>query len=98
MMRRVHTILACGWLLTGLAGCQTVLAESPVETTPTVQDPLDAKYFPSDEPLRLGMEHFAPARGSARVFVGGCPTSRQERNCGSSKCAVSASSITERGP
>jgi len=26
--------------------------------TPTVQDPGDVRYFPSDEPLRLGMEHF----------------------------------------
>jgi len=62
MVRRIHTILACGWLLLGLAGCQTALGESSVETTATVQDPLDAKYFPSDEPLRLGMEHFG--RGS----------------------------------
>src|SRR6266568_8985684 len=62
MVRRVHTILGCGWLLLGLAGCQTALGESSVETTATVQDPLDAKYFPSDEPLRLGMEHFG--RGS----------------------------------
>ena len=27
-------------------------------TTPTVQDPGDVQYYPSDEPLRLGMEHF----------------------------------------
>jgi Flp pilus assembly protein TadD len=27
-------------------------------TTATVQDPLDTKYFPSDEPYRLGVEHF----------------------------------------
>jgi hypothetical protein len=25
----------------------------------TVQDPGDAKYYPSDEPLRLGMEYFS---------------------------------------
>jgi Flp pilus assembly protein TadD len=32
-------------------------AAEPV-VTPTVQDPADVRYFPSDEPLRLGMEHF----------------------------------------
>ena len=44
-----------------LAGCET-LAVDPVPTTVTVQDPLDEKYYPSDEPLKLGMEHFG--RGS----------------------------------
>ncbi|MBO0755360.1 MAG: tetratricopeptide repeat protein [Bradyrhizobiaceae bacterium] len=28
------------------------------ESTATVQDPNDVKYFPSDEPLRLATEHF----------------------------------------
>jgi Flp pilus assembly protein TadD len=32
-------------------------AAEPV-ITPTVQDPADVRYFPSDEPLRLGLEHF----------------------------------------
>jgi Flp pilus assembly protein TadD len=27
-------------------------------TTPTVQGDADVKYYPSDEPLRLGIEHF----------------------------------------
>jgi len=40
-----------------LAGCET-LAIEPVPTTATVQAPMDAKYYPSDEPLKLGMEHF----------------------------------------
>jgi tetratricopeptide (TPR) repeat protein len=44
-----------------LAGCET-LAVDPVPTTVTVQDPLDVKYYPSDQPLKLGMEHFG--RGS----------------------------------
>jgi Flp pilus assembly protein TadD len=44
-----------------VAGCET-LAVEPVPTTATVQEPLDAKYYPSDEPLKLGMEHFG--RGS----------------------------------
>jgi len=61
MMRRIHKALTCGLLLVGLAGCET-LAGEPVPTTATVQDPLDTKYYPSDEPLKLGMEHFG--RGS----------------------------------
>jgi Flp pilus assembly protein TadD len=27
-------------------------------TTPTVEEPGDVKYYPSDEPLHLGIEHF----------------------------------------
>ena len=47
-----------------LAGCQTVdnAAHTDDEivtgTTPTVQEPGDVKYFRSDEPLKLGIEHF----------------------------------------
>jgi Flp pilus assembly protein TadD len=29
-----------------------------VPTTPTVQEPVDVQYYPSDEPLRLALEHF----------------------------------------
>jgi Flp pilus assembly protein TadD len=43
-----------------LAGCQ--LTAEAVPTTATVQEPLDVQYYPSDEPLKLGMEHFG--RGS----------------------------------
>jgi Flp pilus assembly protein TadD len=57
-----------------LAGCQTdtlgtasvqpngvTVAASGSQTPPatfTVQDPTDLKYYPSDEPLKLGLEHF----------------------------------------
>ena len=47
-----------------LAGCETTsdnsLAVVPAvpATTPTVVEPGDVKYYPSDEPLRLGIEHF----------------------------------------
>src|SRR5436305_15077994 len=55
-----------------LAGCDTVPTGAPVApvveapapvlagpaTTPTVQDPADVKYYRSDDPLRLGIEHF----------------------------------------
>jgi Flp pilus assembly protein TadD len=46
-----------------LAGCQTDFGQIPVasETPPatfTVEDPTDVKYYASDEPLKLGFEHF----------------------------------------
>ena len=34
-----------------------IVAEGP-STTATVQDPDDVKYYRSDEPLRMGIEHF----------------------------------------
>ncbi len=54
--------MACSAL--ALASCQTVenavLPDDPVTTgtTPTVREPEDAKYQRSDEPLKLGVEHF----------------------------------------
>lgn len=43
-------------------GCEVsspaVVVQDGVPTTPTVQEPTDVQYYPSDEPLRLGMEHF----------------------------------------
>jgi Flp pilus assembly protein TadD len=60
-------LVAAGVLAISVAGCETggvgswagvfSPASEPV-VTPTVQDPADVQYFPSDEPLRLGMEHF----------------------------------------
>ncbi len=52
-----------------LAGCETdsngvapADIAMPVASTPpatfTVQDPTDLKYYPSDEPLKLALEHF----------------------------------------
>ena len=58
MFGRARTILACGLMALALAGCETLAIEPPVPTTVTVQEPLDPKYYPSDEPLKLGMEHF----------------------------------------
>ena len=55
--------VACSVL--ALAGCQTVENAAQQDdavitgsTTPTVQEPGDVKYFRSDEPLKLGIEHF----------------------------------------
>ena len=44
-----------------LAGCETLsdnsaaLTPAVPATTPTVAEPGDVKYYPSDEPLRLGI-------------------------------------------
>ena len=38
---------------------KTVAEVEPVPATTTIQNPADVKYYPSDEPLKLGMEHFA---------------------------------------
>jgi Flp pilus assembly protein TadD len=43
------------------AGNETPVALASSETPPatfTVQDPADVKYYRSDEPLKLGLEHF----------------------------------------
>ena len=50
---RVLCLLAAGLLAMSLSGCATGW-----ETTSTVQDPADAKYYPSDEPYRQGVERF----------------------------------------
>mgnify|MGYP001340853542 CR=1 FL=1 len=58
--------LAAALLALSLAGCASLdvlrapdtAAPTSPPTTPTVQDPDTVKYFPSDEPLRLGIEHF----------------------------------------
>ena len=50
---RAICLLAAGLLALSLGGCAT-----DWETTSTVQDPADAKYYPSDEPYRQGVERF----------------------------------------
>ena len=53
-----------GVAIFGLIGCNTASefvnppAVDEVKPTPTVQNPGDIKYYPSDEPLKLGLEHF----------------------------------------
>ena len=69
-MRAVLAICAFGALLLVMTGCSKIcstpdcaplaipfLTDGPA-TTGTVQDPDDVKYYRSDEPLRLGIEHF----------------------------------------
>jgi len=69
-MRAVLAICAFGALLLMITGCNKIcstpdcsplaipfLTDGPA-TTCTVQDPDDVKYYRSDEPLRMGIEHF----------------------------------------
>ena len=62
-MRASEVTLLCLLGVT-LAGCETVhgVVVSAISQTPpptvTVQEPENVKYYPSDEPMRLGLEHF----------------------------------------
>jgi Flp pilus assembly protein TadD len=63
---RALMVVAAGVLMFSLAGCETdapllAIFKPPTATpppTPTVEQPADVQYYPSDEPLRLGLEHF----------------------------------------
>src|SRR5713101_8661035 len=66
-MRRIFLLLAYCWLATGLAACDTVreaAVEASVAPAPVdpVQEPTDVKYYASDEPVRMGLEHFNRGR------------------------------------
>jgi len=58
---RAFRVIAAGVALIGLTGCADGLLP-PITTTPaptpTVQEPANIQYYPSDEPLRLAIEHF----------------------------------------
>jgi Flp pilus assembly protein TadD len=62
-VRRLLLWLACALLAFGLAACETVrdaAVVAPAETVAVdpVQEPTDVKYYPSDEPVRMGLEQF----------------------------------------
>jgi Flp pilus assembly protein TadD len=63
-LRRLIPALACCWLTVGLAACDYTTREAailaPVDPPggDPVQEPTDVKYYPSDEPVRVGLEHF----------------------------------------
>jgi Flp pilus assembly protein TadD len=64
-----------GMALLGLAGCNTfseivpAAAVDEVKPTATVQNAGDIKYYPSDEPLKLGLEYFKKgAYGTANRY------------------------------
>src|ERR1700726_943064 len=67
-MRRLLFWLACALQVTALAACETVQEPTvrdaavvapvaPAGADP-VQEPTDVKYYPSDEPVRMGLEQF----------------------------------------
>lgn len=63
-MRRLGLVLVCCWLALGLAGCDVSLRDAAIfaPTQPAGADPVieptDVKYYPSDEPVRMGLEHY----------------------------------------
>ena len=42
----------------GLAACQPTVTPTPVPNATTLQNPGDVKYYPSDEPVKLGIQRF----------------------------------------
>jgi Flp pilus assembly protein TadD len=62
-MWRLLLWLACAWLAVSLAACETVRDAAVVAPVipagqDPVQEPTDVKYYPSDEPVRMGLEQF----------------------------------------
>lgn len=63
-MHRVTLLLACALLAPVVAGCDTTLREAAVLTPvdaggpDPVKEPTDVKYYPSDEPTRMGLEQY----------------------------------------
>jgi Flp pilus assembly protein TadD len=49
---------AAAVVVIGLAGCQPTVTPAPVPDAVTLQNPGDVKYYPSDEPVRLGIQRF----------------------------------------
>ncbi len=45
-------------LIIGLAGCQPIATPTPIPDAVTGQNPGDIKYYPSDEPVKLGVQRF----------------------------------------
>ena len=64
--RWARGFVAVGLLAISAAGCVSDRAAVPDSRsapefsapTPTVQNPGEVKYYPSDEPLKIGLEHF----------------------------------------
>lgn len=63
-MRLLIIVLTCCCLGTALSGCDYTLREAaivaPVDPPggDPVQEPTDVKYYPSDEPVRMGLEQY----------------------------------------
>src|SRR3954453_18317789 len=74
-MRRAILLLPCCRLAPGLAACdqptRVAAVVAPVDPPggDPVQEPTDVKYYASDEPVRLGLEHFNPGSyGTAQRY------------------------------
>jgi Tfp pilus assembly protein PilF len=60
------TATASGWVrawatalvAVALTGCQPTVTPTPVPNAVTGQNPGDVKYYPSDEPVKLGIQRF----------------------------------------
>ena len=50
--------LGAAALAVGLAGCQPTVTPTPVPNAVTGQNPGDVQYYPSDEPVKLGIQRF----------------------------------------
>ncbi|WLA68406.1 tetratricopeptide repeat protein [Bradyrhizobium diazoefficiens] len=63
-LRRLISALACCWIAAALAACDYTTREAaivaPVDPPggDPVQEPTDVKYYPSDEPVRMGLEQY----------------------------------------
>jgi len=63
-LSRLLLVAAVGLLGLSMTGCTwdgtwpTDFSASSTPPTPTVQEPFDVKYYPSDEPLKLALEYF----------------------------------------
>src|SRR5882757_5507883 len=65
---RAFGLIAVGVIAMILSGCESdtpllvafkdTFPSSTPPPTPTVEQPANVQYYPSDEPLRLGLEHF----------------------------------------
>jgi Flp pilus assembly protein TadD len=45
-------------LAIGLAACQPTVTPTPIPNAVTGQNPADVQYYPSDEPVKLGIQRF----------------------------------------
>src|SRR6516225_4288243 len=85
MMRRLILALTCCWLGIGLAGCDYTLREAaivaPVDPPggDPVQEPTDVKYYPSDEPVRMGLEQYNRVITESPTAISRTPWRKRQR-------------------
>jgi Flp pilus assembly protein TadD len=59
-INRAIVCLIIGLVAASVSGCTSIGGVAGLNSppSPTVQQPVEVKYYPSDEPLKLGLEHF----------------------------------------